>query len=729
MPGAGAVEAAAAEFRRALRDGDSVLTPGTPVWTLANANELLARFNGQPDISGASFEEKLASQFAGAPTGAVQLFAELFVLDLLPLDDYTPPTKRRLIASTLTVANLSIPLPPVIDTAFETGVLSGGVAFKTRRYFQLCYLIEFTAGFLAKTSDERAHLLTDAKEFRTALDEVTTTSAYSQRGTLLFLFFPDFYFAISNEDHKRKIVKAFSAKLASPSGDLDQDLHDIFAALLADHGQPFHFYSPPFAEEWGWGAPQADVASGQRAWLVRGNNVKGHDLVPSWLAEGQVTLAAEYLGPVETGIDKDDLKPKVEAGYSFAPYTARRELVDAFHQFLTVMQDGDIVCTIDQGRLFVGLVSGAPRYDADVESGAVLSREVQWAGAAGADFDKLPSDLKARLSTQRDVLDLTQHLAVLEQLVTAGPQPDAPVVAAEANLPDATPELASELHVDQAWLQKCVDLLRDRPQLIFYGPPGTGKTYIARKLAQHLAGNNVTLVQFHPSYSYEDFFEGFRPVPSGGFELKGGPLRRVVDHALANPSAPHVLIIDEINRGNLAKVFGELYFLLEYRDQSVELLYSDAGFSLPENVYIIGTMNTADRSIALVDAAMRRRFAFLPLHPSEPPTQGLLRAWLTAGGMPTRNADLLDELNARIDDPDFKIGPSYLMRKAVYADGGLDLAWETAILPLLEEHHYGELDRAEVAARYGLDAIALRVDKAAAADTQDADDASPPDPA
>lgn len=461
----------------------------------------------------------------------------------------------------------------------------------------------------------------------------------------------------------------------------------------------------------------------RRAWLVRGNNVKGHDLVPAWLADGQVTLAAEYLGSVETGIDKDDLKPRVEAGYSFAPYTARRELVDAFHQFLTVMQDGDIVCTIDQGRLFVGRVTGAPRYSADVESGAALSREVQWSGSVGADFDKLPSDLKARLGTQRDVLDLTQYLAVLEQLVTTGSELDAPVVAAEAILPDATSELASELHVDQAWLQKCVDLLRDRPQLIFYGPPGTGKTYIARKLAQHLASDNVTLVQFHPSYSYEDFFEGFRPVASGGFELKGGPLRRVVDHALANPSAAHVLIIDEINRGNLAKVFGELYFLLEYRDQSVELLYSDAGFSLPENVYIIGTMNTADRSIALVDAAMRRRFAFLPLHPSEPPTQGLLRAWLTAGELPTRNADLLDELNARIDDPDFKIGPSYLMRNAVYADGGRELAWETAILPLLEEHHFGELDRAAVAARYGLDAIARRVDGALEAMSQEPDGA------
>ena len=264
----------------------------------------------------------------------------------------------------------------------------------------------------------------------------------------------------------------------------------------------------------------------------------------------------------------------------------------------------------------------------------------------------------------------------------------------------------------RGWLQRCIDLLNDRPQLIFYGPPGTGKTYIAQRLAKHVAGDNVRLVQFHPTYSYEDFFEGFRPLESGGFTLNPGPMRRLVEKAIANPAVPHVLIIDEINRANLAKVFGELYFLLEYRDHNVELLYSDGDFSLPQNIFIIGTMNTADRSIALVDAAMRRRFAFVALHPSEPPTNGVLRSWLAAERLPARSAELLDQINARIDDADFAIGPSYFMRASVHEPGGLELAWHTAILPLLEEHHYGELDRGEVVARYGLDAIARAVDGA-----------------
>lgn len=271
-------------------------------------------------------------------------------------------------------------------------------------------------------------------------------------------------------------------------------------------------------------------------------------------------------------------------------------------------------------------------------------------------------------------------------------------------LTSATPELAATLHLDVDWLEECIELLRDRPQMIFYGPPGTGKTYIAQALARHLARDNIRLVQFHPAFAYEDFFEGYRPEPGGGFVLSPGPMRKIVDEARRDPTTPFVLIIDEINRGNLAKVFGELYFLLEYRDQRVDLLYGkdDGGFSLPPNVIIMGTMNTADRSIALVDAAMRRRFSFVPLHPSEPPTSGVLRSWLAESGRSHEVADLLDLLNNLIDDEDFKIGPSYFMRSAVHQPGGLERTWRTSILPLLEEHHYGELSTADVATRYGL---------------------------
>ena len=175
--------------------------------------------------------------------------------------------------------------------------------------------------------------------------------------------------------------------------------------------------------------------------------------------------------------------------------------------------------------------------------------------------------------------------------------------------------LAEKILFDVDELRKIKTLLslNDKRQVIFQGPPGTGKTYVARKLAECLAGSEdrVRVVQFHPSYAYEDFVQGYRPVLDAeqlGFELRNGPLIEMAEAAEKAPDAKHFLVIDEINRGNLAKVFGELYFLLEYRDQKMRLQYSDPLFSLPTNLYIIGTMNTADRSIALVDLALRAAF-------------------------------------------------------------------------------------------------------------------------
>ncbi|MQS39189.1 McrB family protein, partial [Streptomyces katsurahamanus] len=220
----------------------------------------------------------------------------------------------------------------------------------------------------------------------------------------------------------------------------------------------------------------------------------------------------------------------------------------------------------------------------------------------------------------------------------------------------------------------------------------------------------VKLVQFHPSYAYEDFFEGFRPredpdTREVAFRLTPGPLRELADLADSegNRHIPHFLIIDEINRANLAKVFGELYFLLEYRRRTVRLTYSGDDFALPPNLFVIGTMNTADRSIALVDAAMRRRFAFVELSPGAEPTSGLLGRWLKKEGKDGEPADLLGALNSRIDDADFRIGPAYLMKPGVYREGGLERTWRTRILPLLEEHHYGE--GVDVGKRYGLAAL------------------------
>ena len=259
--------------------------------------------------------------------------------------------------------------------------------------------------------------------------------------------------------------------------------------------------------------------------------------------------------------------------------------------------------------------------------------------------------------------------------------------------------LASNLYLPVNFVQEINTLLKDKKQIIFQGPPGTGKTYVARALAQHLAGadERVTLVQFHPSYAYEDFVQGFRPTLLGdgqaGFELKDGPLLRAARRAEAEPDANHFLVIDEINRGNLAKALGELYFLLEYRNSEISLQYSDKPFRLPGNLYIIGTMNTADRSIALVDLALRRRFYFVEFHPDEPPIKGLLRRYLEANapGMEWV-AEVVDRANDALrNDREAAIGPSYFMRSGLDEDV-VKRIWKHSVLPYIEERLFGESD-------------------------------------
>ena len=300
------------------------------------------------------------------------------------------------------------------------------------------------------------------------------------------------------------------------------------------------------------------------------------------------------------------------------------------------------------------------------------------------------------------------------------------------------PGLAAKLLWEPHHLEEIVADLEDKKQMIFYGPPGTGKTYVAKAIAAEYerVGGGSRIVQFHPSYSYEDFVEGFRPSLTDdgqpGFELTQGPLCRIAAEAAANRDATYVLVIDELNRGNVAKVFGELYFLLEYRDEAIQLQYGGEPFRLPKNLLFICTMNTADRSIALVDAALRRRFWFEGFFPDQPPIQGLLRRWLT-DNQPGAEwvADLVDRANQHLADRDAAIGPSYFMGgNARLDDERVERIWRRAVLPYVEEQCYGEADKL-AALRYDrlrseLDAAATPPADAPPGDADAAAD-SPPD--
>jgi 5-methylcytosine-specific restriction protein B len=747
-PGAAAIEVAAARIRDAcLRTDDSVVTPGVPVWSISNASILHKEFVEQPDLGGGSFSEKLEGQLADVTSEARQLIAELLFVNVLPLSDYYPKTKRNLVNQVLAWCDPPLTLPDDLAACLESGVFNGGVAFKTLRWQQLSFLIQFVAHWKQLDAQRREAALTDPWTFRSVLRAAPGPKVPAQRNALLYLFYPETFLPIVKVEHRRRIRDAFIEYAAEPTGDVERDLAQIREAMEREHGSPFDYYVEPWRHRWDPAKQEEEAVtdaeegesgatSPRRAWLLRGSSVAGVNLVPTWLAKGSTSLAASSLRAVEPGLSREELQAIVDADYQHVSYNARREKVDEFHAFLTGIQIGDLVLTTAGGKIYVGEVVGDPMYVESSDGRSNLRREVHWLNAdRPIDYSELPDPLPARLSSQHTVVDLTSELELIQGLVTAAPHGPEGGLARPVVLPTPTRELAEKLLVDLPWLQECVDLLRDHRQVIFYGPPGTGKTYLAQHLARFLAGReNVKLVQFHPAYSYEDFFEGFRPHSAGdgqlGFDLRPGPFRKLVDRARDDTATPYVLVIDEINRANLAKVFGELYFLLEYRDEAIDLLYAadELGFTLPKNVFLIGTMNTADRSIALVDAAMRRRFAFVALHPSEEPTASMLDRWLEREHRPDTAARLLEQLNERIEDPDFKIGPSYLMRASVYQDGGLERVWRTSIMPLLQEHHYGE--EIDLESRYGLRKLRARVESETRADegVVSAEEVGGPDP-
>ena len=273
-----------------------------------------------------------------------------------------------------------------------------------------------------------------------------------------------------------------------------------------------------------------------------------------------------------------------------------------------------------------------------------------------------------------------------------------------------------DLFIDPGHFTRLVKSIKSGKNLILQGPPGTGKTFIARRIAWCLIGRkddgSTEMVQFHQSYAYEDFVEGFRPAKEGGFDLKPGVFRRFCERARANPDVPHVFIIDEINRGNLSRIFGELLMLVEAdkrsEDYAVTLPYSDMRFHVPDNVYLLGMMNTADRSLALVDYALRRRFAFEALEPAygtEYGREAFEQHLADRGadpGLARRICDRMDKLNEKIAN-DKELGRGFRIGHSYFVPGDGDAPSEdwyrhvvdTQIAPLLREYWFDAAEDVE----------------------------------
>jgi 5-methylcytosine-specific restriction enzyme B len=278
--------------------------------------------------------------------------------------------------------------------------------------------------------------------------------------------------------------------------------------------------------------------------------------------------------------------------------------------------------------------------------------------------------------------------------------------------------LVAATHLDPRELHEFDQLLRERRQIIFEGPPGSGKTYVAELFARWFVGlplggppdDRLEIIQFHQTFDYEDFVQGIRPET----DLDGHLRYRVSDGIFTNfctiaarqPDRRFVLVIDEINRGNVARIFGELLLLLEYRDKRARLPYApaeagdDAYLSIPDNLYLIGTMNSTDRTVSSIDHAMRRRFYFCRFLPVENGQAPVLDGWLAAKGIGLadrrRVVRTFVALNRRVQErlsADFEVGHSYFMVPDIATPAGLDRVWRRAVRPLLEQYFHDAPDR------------------------------------
>ncbi|WP_406851790.1 DUF3578 domain-containing protein [Brevundimonas sp. BH3] len=379
----------------------------------------------------------------------------------------------------------------------------------------------------------------------------------------------------------------------------------------------------------------------------------------------------------------------------------------------------------DQYRALVPeLASAGFRLDDDIDLGAEGWRAQSYRAGCVAHMpfatDDLPSD---------EVLERVME-ALLQAYETAlagrGEQPDPesssngrgeqPDPESSSNVPYTIDDAIKGLFLEREEFERILAIWKHKKNLVLQGAPGVGKSFIARRLAYALMTqkdlSRVEVVQFHQSYGYEDFIQGYRPTQDGGFELRDGVFHRFCEAARKRPGVPHVFIIDEINRGNLSKIFGELMLLIEHDKRSSEwsarLAYAspdDAPFHVPDNVWLLGMMNTADRSLSMVDYALRRRFAFVTLKP-EFMSQAFGAHLADAGVAPDLISAIvqgMQELNIAIGDDRINLGPGFQIGHSFFtpaADQAVGRAWfeqvvETEIRPLLEEYWFDAPDRAD----------------------------------
>jgi len=409
--------------------------------------------------------------------------------------------------------------------------------------------------------------------------------------------------------------------------------------------------------------------------------------------KGIMAIGWDEIGDLQQYASKTEMKQAMKEHID--PEKTYTMAAHATWQFAHEMKPGDIIFA-KKGRSTVigrGVVSSSYEYD-DSRAENKNVRRVNWTHKG-----EWPHPGNAAMKTLTDVTSYTDYVEKLNALFESDEIDD--VETEEVSYPSySKAKYLDEVYMDETSYNTLVGLVLNKKNVILQGAPGVGKTYAAKRLAYSIMGvkdpRRVMMVQFHQSYSYEDFIMGFRPSDKG-FELKRGAFYNFCKDAEIDSENEYFFIIDEINRGNLSKIFGELFMLIESDKRGVELqlLYSDEKFSVPDNVYIIGMMNTADRSLAMLDYALRRRFAFYEMKPGFN-TEGFRKY---RSGLNNSKFDSLihcvEQLNAAIAGDEslgegFCIGHSYFCNLTEANDQALSAIVEYELIPLLKEYWFDE---------------------------------------
>lgn len=410
--------------------------------------------------------------------------------------------------------------------------------------------------------------------------------------------------------------------------------------------------------------------------------------------KGVMAIGWGEIGDLSSYASKAEMKQKMQEVID--PTLSFMNASHATWQFANEMKPGDIIFVKKGLHMLLGkgVVASDYYYDASCPDEYKHFRKVKW-----TDKGEWNHPGQAAMKTLTDITPYSDYVKKLLSIFEES------VVDENHEIETEYPKYSKKNFLEEVYLSSeaydtLVELIKVKKNVVLQGAPGVGKTFAAKRLAYSIMGvkdkSRVAFVQFHQSYSYEDFIMGFRPCEKG-FELKTGIFYDFCKKAEIDSDNDYFFIIDEINRGNLSKIFGELFMLMENDKRGVEirLLYADETFSIPQNVYIIGMMNTADRSLAMLDYALRRRFAFY----------NLLPAFDSAGFVAYR--DLFDnykfnhlircvqDLNIAIANDEslgegFCIGHSYFCNLAEMNDKILSNIVEYELIPLIKEYWFDE---------------------------------------